>query len=886
MKKIIYWILIGILSLVLIWASLWQKTVKPVPDVIDEQIFPNDTLYSLSNGKLVNSKENSDMNAIRLNDGDVIFYTKDSEVPKIEISKENSQITLGKGLYLISAFDAYQDYVVKNSDFIINHLSNGVYFVDTRVDTRIFSMTSLLRVQILSEGTVSTQFEIFPSEYFAYDTTLGSKLVKSDVFRIGQLATLTIADPFSKDGFESIFWEDSSSVQILFDEYQLYYQNRQLEIQKVLEKLKPLASNWLTQLEKFRLLFVNWQKKKAILESSLIAQLQTMVLIEANECSFCAERKVVASKIPMEIQDRISSLNAINPEYGENAKNLVRKYITLWSSVNTNHTSEYYSIWGSILTTVYQSIFGNTMTKNQKVYKLLSDIYSQYFFSEKRDDDILQQNLASYITYLVQSKSMGEREFLGFTYYLKEFLVTKGNSNDSDIWLFSQLTSIATTYINSLDGNKEKTNMLSIFYYTFNFISERMKDGIEFRFFNGTPDNLTLKPEFIAGNNLSKIPNESITALDFLLWKQQDFLNDYRKIYQDELGKTQDNSINYYTKFSGTNQQLNTLLVILKDYEKYRTQMDLSEKSKWAQGLVIDTNNLSVEEITSYLKDFVGLEIDTLKIENDFKKDGFYRVTVSIFWKPFRFKISPTVSTSSSWQAMPPWHKIGEIVFTDTDGNVNRNFEQASIDLDKRKKQLDDLKSSATTQEERKKYDVYNFFKTTFFASDDTTETGDITTNSNGYTLKPEIQIFVQRELIEKDFAIVHGFFPIAIRDIHADIVNGDYEISVFKIPVTKVTDKHNYNLKFDSDYIFQTDMHAFTNIKFTAIDERDKKIFNGAEVHILPNVINTVDLGNQFNKIWPLLDIAWKHYSEGDTDIRLDLDTNSVIIWGVTYTE
>lgn len=59
--------------------------------------------------------------------------------------------------------------------------------------------------------------------------------------------------------------------------------------------------------------------------------------------------------------------------------------------------------------------------------------------------------------------------------------------------------------------------MLSIFYYTFNFISERMKDGIEFRFFNGTPDNLTLKPEFIAGNNLSKIPNESITALDFLL---------------------------------------------------------------------------------------------------------------------------------------------------------------------------------------------------------------------------------------------------------------------------------------------------------------------------------------------------------------------------------
>jgi hypothetical protein len=97
---------------------------------------------------------------------------------------------------LVNAFDAYREYAVKHADFTISHLSNGAYFLDTRNDIRIYSLSALLRVELLSKEEVMTTLEIFPSEFFGYDPDLAPKLVKSDVFRVGQLATLTISDPY------------------------------------------------------------------------------------------------------------------------------------------------------------------------------------------------------------------------------------------------------------------------------------------------------------------------------------------------------------------------------------------------------------------------------------------------------------------------------------------------------------------------------------------------------------------------------------------------------------------------------------------------------------------------------------------------------------------
>ncbi len=272
-------------------------------------------------------------------------------------------------------------------------------------------------------------------------------------------------------------------------------------------------------------------------------------------------------------------LEKISPEALASGKSLTRKYLTFGSSVNALHTPEYYGIGGSVLTNLHQSTFGSSgAEKNKKVYKLLSDIYSQYFFG-KKDAEALQKNLASYITFLVNSKSMGEREFLGFTYYLKEFLIAQGTGEDANFKLFSQLIFIAQNYIESLETVREKTNMISIFLFTFNSISNRLESSVESRFFTGESDNLILRPAYLIRNQ-SNIPTESLSMFETLIQNQRSFLNQYKDVYLTSLGEVEDSSVNYFTQLENSNAQLKNTSGILRDYENYRTQYSLSEASK------------------------------------------------------------------------------------------------------------------------------------------------------------------------------------------------------------------------------------------------------------------------------------------------------------------
>ncbi len=410
----------------------------------------------------------------------------------------------------MSLTDAYREYRVKSEKFEILHLSNGVYFIDTRDEIRVFSMTALLRMQLRIQGKLATTIEIFPSEYFVYDPSLEEKFIQVDVFRAGQLATLSIGNPFVPESFDRIFGTKATTAQLMFDEFLAYHKNRQIEIQKVITKLKPLASSGLSPLESFSLLFVNKQKKRIILENSLISLLQAMVLMESNVCSFCKDKSITSANISEKIQAHLAELAGIDADSHDRAKSLVRRYITFGSSVNALHSSEYYGKGGSTLTIVHQAVFGNSQEKNKKVYKLLSDIYSQYFFGNQ-DTKVIQENLASYITFLVNSKSMGEREFLGFTYYLKEFLNNLQSTDESNFKLFSQLTLIADTYIESLTDVREKFNMLSNFLFTFNSISSRLQTGLESYYFTGSTDNLILKPDFLRADGQSNISSDSLS---------------------------------------------------------------------------------------------------------------------------------------------------------------------------------------------------------------------------------------------------------------------------------------------------------------------------------------------------------------------------------------
>ena len=195
-----------------------------------------------------------------------------------------------------------------------------------------------------------------------------------------------------------------------------------------------------------------------------------------------------------------------------------------------------------------------------------------------------------------------------------------------------------------------------------------------------------------------------------------------------------------------------------------------------------------------------------------------------------------------------------------------------SISLDARKKKLSEDSSRANTQEEREKYNIRNFFKSTFFATSATpADVGPTNPQDNEPPISPQMQLFIQRELIEKDFTLTANFFPISMRNIRASIINGDYNIILSDIKTT-ASAKDMYALKFDSKYIFQNDLHAFKDLGCT-VDTLEKKVlYDGKRIEIIPTQIDTVDFEAKYKKIGPLLDILSLHYAPGSGEIQLDL--------------
>lgn len=77
--------------------SLGKKPVQTtVPDAINEQIFPKNIPYALLGGKLHEDTKNAKILAASLEEGDMVFYSKDSAIPKVAIREGSNTITLGK----------------------------------------------------------------------------------------------------------------------------------------------------------------------------------------------------------------------------------------------------------------------------------------------------------------------------------------------------------------------------------------------------------------------------------------------------------------------------------------------------------------------------------------------------------------------------------------------------------------------------------------------------------------------------------------------------------------------------------------------------------------------------------------------------------------------
>ena len=368
---------------------------------------------------------------------------------------------------------------------------------------------------------------------------------------------------------------------------------------------------------------------------------------------------------------------------------------------------------------------------------------------------------------------------------------------------------IADAYISGIRDDSEKYTALSTLLYTFDSIFESINEHTLAQFFDGTLDNLTLKPEYLSGDQPT-FPADftggfkrSLLAISGLLTKEQ---SEFTRL----LGTQQSSAANNFALLAATVAKSKALQDIISDYPTYRKNLLLAEGSRNATGIVFGADHLSEETLRSYLSQFSGLNIGTLQVRNDFQKDGFYDVQVTIDERLFSFTLRE------------PGNILTNLMFTDETGKVNEDFKQAVIVLSDREKIAKERLASARTAEEREQYDFRNYFRTTFFGSAVKTPVENHSTDqtANHPEMSPDMQLTVQHELIEKDFHNLATFMPIAIKNIYAKIENGVYDIDLFGIQFAVRAKESSYLLEFHSKYAFSSDEHTFKNMAFKVLKD------------------------------------------------------------------
>lgn len=94
------------------------------------------------------------------------------------------------------------------------------------------------------------------------------------------------------------------------------------------------------------------------------------------------------------------------------------------------------------------------------------------------------------------------------------------------------------------------------------------------------------------------------------------------------------------------------------------------------------------------------------------------------------------------------------------------------------------------------------------------------TPHKDASSATPEIQLFIQKELLDKDFKNIESFLPIKFKNITASISEGNYMIDLNDIDAAFAGESGTYSVKLSSKYIFNR--HSFSRLLLKVKKEGD----------------------------------------------------------------
>jgi hypothetical protein len=724
-------------------------------------------------------------------------------------------LKIGSGLYFFNLTDIFRNFTVEHSDFRISQIGRGAFFVDTRntAEIRIFSLSALLDQELLVEGRTVTRVQIFPSTYFGYVPKYNAQLDSADVLRVATVNTLRYADAESETGKDLIFDKDPIAA-AFFDANAAFLADRAAAFGKAYETFFRISEKVPESdlSEDFGWYFVNEGKRAALLKGKLLRSVRNVALSE--KCSG-NDRGCPSAKTVIEaLSEVLRTMDETDPDSRKYAEGIIRNAYYLSSFRSMNGTDEHFrERTANTFVSAVTKAFPSVRIENAD-YALLSEIYSAHYFGIDTPQ-ILDERLHSYVRSLLSAKSIRRQEFLSFSYFLKEYLSREGfevNARTLDIAYY--LVAVSNSYYDTLETDPNRFSALSILFYTYSRIFDRIGRDVDRQFFEITELGRELKPDFVAVSGEAELPSGLALGLSELLRAfETPYFQTQKKLYVANLssdgGRRPVDALELLAK---SLEPLKERIGIFSDYRSYLQKLELNEESRKASGILFEKAWKTESEIKEYFRFFRETDPDNLTIRNDYRTDGFYDIRLPVSGRTFEFKFFPDDG-----------NQIQDLVITDSDGRRDETFKN-TVSLDEKKENYRELLSSANAEDTAKRefYQFENFFVNTYLRKRSTETEAFVPDESESPNaasgMSKEMLVFVQRELMEKDFKNIRSSISIGIQNVFAKITQGEYDIDIREASATTNTENSANVLRISGKYLFEA--HAFYGLKVDVLSD------------------------------------------------------------------
>ena len=803
----------------------------------------------------------------RLSPIDGIYY-KSGEKRAFALEKKNTTniITFGSGLFICNIQTRLEKYEFHTKDLILTPKGRGIFLVDTtHSEVKIFSFDSFIETELVTgiKQSPVAYFTLFPSLFFTHDTENTLKLKNADILRISIVDSIRYVNLKTANDRKMLFaWETlkqdedfflhvqediSARIQAFANLYSTLLKPNTKDI-----SIPPLLSTSNTFL-------INDSKKEVLLKNSLIENIWQL---------FQNTKKSKEALLISQIDMTIADMKALSPHVYLDGLTLLRRYynIALFSHfVKKDNIFDFSSQESPLIALTERIIPKNVQLKQNEYYTHLWDIFSVYYFLALTQDELnryFKENLKK----IIENKVLPKTEFLSFTFFVTQYLSTGPViPNEDAMNIISYLFQITNDYyLYNKSDEKKIAPVTSIIFYNYNKIFTKIHTLFLSTFFNQTIDGLLLKDEYVLWGEVKLEQNFIDSFKSVILNAKADVESKKNTLSTKNLFQSDPLIIDNYNLLKTRLESFDIFISMFDNYPKYLNDFNLNEASKKAQGILMEKGNeMSKEQAQSYLKDFNNLDLSSLQVTNNFKQDGFYQIQVIIWGNTFRFKL---------WEQD---HSIADISYKDTLGE-NHIFPNSSISLDKKKEQLKELFSWADDSATRYKYDFKNFFEITFIKGNSITDS--TTTEVVIDSTPPEIQLFIQRELLDKDFKNIVSFLPIGFKNIHVSIREWNYIIELTDIEKSFAGESNNYLVELSSKYIFNK--HNFSRVEVKVEKERDIwwYEFDETSIQILPARIWLLSLPESLKDLGFYIDTIKSAYTH-QKDIIIDLTGKRVLL-------